>query len=289
MKTLHKGRNSVFSGLSKTDVTAANDSSGVRQLCSVHKLHAPTLQRIVELREQLQDICASVLFPPGAATVNKTLLNIPDAPPMAAQELALRQLMLASSADCVARRVPLGVIKTGPRRRRLCAYYSSHPSLLDVPLYIHPGSNLYNSDPTASLPEYIVYQNLVRNQRGDCVYMTCCSVVNPLWLSSVVADCPLLKWSEPILTPLPYYDSALDRVMCYVTPRFGAANWELPAVRRSLYEVTNNAQSGTTDNVGTPLGFRKQDEAYRCVLFIGDNTLISFIHFHFTCSLMMYS
>lgn len=284
------GKNSTAnpSHLSKSDVTAANESAGVRALCSAHRLHAPTLQRIVELREQLQDISASVLLPATTTSTSstnnitatapptaKSLLDVPLAPPTAAQELALRQLLVSGFCDSIARRVPLGIIKTGPRRRRLCAYYSSHPSLQDIPLYIHPGSNLYKSDPTANLPEFITYQNLVRNQRGDCIYMTCVSVVNPLWLSSVAADCPLLKWSDPILSPVPYFDPHADAVMCFVTPRFGVHNWDLPAMRRSLAECVsyslgnnNNASGSGGESLGTPPGLRKENEAYRCALFL---------------------
>ena len=274
------------SHLSKSDVAAANESAGVRTLCNAHRLHAPTLQRIVELREQLQDISASVLLPATAnanssaasstSTTNasaKSLLDVPLAPPTAAQELALRQLLVSGFCDSIARKVPLGIIKTGPRRRRLCAYYSSHPSLQDIPLYIHPGSNLYKSDPTANLPEFITYQNLVRNQRGDCIYMTCVSVVNPLWLSSVAADCPLLRWSDPILSPAPYFDPHADAVMCFVTPRFGVHSWDLPAMRRSLMECvsyslsSNSNSSNSGESLGTPAGLRKENEAYRYAYF----------------------
>jgi len=269
----------------KADVLAANEGPGVRALCSAHHLHAPTLQRIVELRDQLQDISTSVLLStaPASSRAGDTkkdsdstesmndLLAVPLQPPSSAQELALRQLVVSGFCDSIARRVPLGVIKTGPRRRRLTAYYSSHPALQDVPLYLHPGSNLYRKDPTASLPEFVTYGSLVRNQRGDCIYMTCVSTVSPSWLSSVAADCPLLRWSAPVSTPTPYYDAAADAIMCYVTPRFGVHSWELPVMRRPLYDCTVTATleaegssgGGKGSSVGTAIGFRKQDEAYR--------------------------
>lgn len=280
--------------LSKKEVLSANESAMVKALCSTHRLHAPTLQRIIELRDQLQDISATVLLPvhakrqnnpssvasPAKATattvvstgddssekeeklVAKQLLGVPSAPPSSAQELALRQLILSGFCDSIARRAPLGVVKTGPRRRRLTAYFSSHPALQDVPLYLHPGSNLYRKDPTATLPEFVTYGALVHNQRGDCVYMTCVSTISAAWVASVAADCPLLKWSAPLASPAPYYDHSTDTIMCCVVPRFGVHNWELPAMRRPLVDCTTGAeQSG--GNIGTPLGFRKQDEVYR--------------------------
>lgn len=266
--------------LGKREVLGANESSLVKSLCSTHHLHAPTLQRIIELRDQLQDISATVLLPAHAKrptptataasnstvavdsdrAVAKQLLAVPAAPPTSAQELALRQLILSGFCDSIARRAPLGVVKTGPRRRRLTAYFSSHPALLDVPLYLHPVSNLYRKDPTATLPEFVTYGALVHNQRGDCVYMTTVSTIAAPWIASVAADCPLLKWSSPLASPAPYYDHSSDTVMCCVIPRYGVHNWELPAMRRPLLDCTAAEQTGT---VGTPLGFRKQDEVYR--------------------------
>jgi hypothetical protein len=95
--------------------------------------------------------------------------------------------------------------------------------------------------------------------------MTCVSTVSPGWLASVAADCPLLRWSAPMASPTPYYDAASDAVMCYVTPRFGVHSWELPAMRRPLYDCTgqDGGEGAGTSVIGTPLGFRKQDEAYR--------------------------
>ena len=257
---------------SKAEVVAANESTPVKALCSVHRLHIPTLQRIVELREQLQDLSSTVLLinPNKKSTTEeeterKTLLNVPLQPPSSATELALRQLIVSGFCDSIARRVPLGVIKTGARRRRLTAYYSSHPALQDIPLYIHPGSNLYRKDPTATLPEFVSYGSLVRNQKGDCIYMACVTTVAPTWLASVAADSPLLKWSAPLATPTPYYDPVQDRVMCFVTPRFGVHNWELPAMRRSLYDCTGIATGEVSTHTPStsPLGYRKEDEAYR--------------------------
>jgi len=57
------------------------------------------------------------------------------------------------------------------RRLRLTAYLSCQPALLQQPLYIHPLSCLHRADPLASLPEFVVYGELVRSSRGDRVYM----------------------------------------------------------------------------------------------------------------------
>ncbi len=60
-------------------------------------------------------------------------------------------------------------------------------------LYIHPHSALYNTDPTADLPEFVVYGPLLTNDKGDTTYMTCVSVISAKWLNALSRDCPLLQ------------------------------------------------------------------------------------------------
>lgn len=143
-----------------------NSDQSINALCKAHRLHMMTLRRISDLRRQLQDISLSALLSSehrGASTAEacQPTLSMPATPPTAAHEVALRQLVLSGFCDSIARKVPLGTIKSGPRRRRLTAYYSCNPALHEVPLYMHPTSNLFERDPTAVLPEYIVYGSLV--------------------------------------------------------------------------------------------------------------------------------
>jgi len=140
-----------------------NSDQSINALCKAHRLHEMTLRRISDLRRQLQDISLCALLSSGASTEEacQPTLSMPATPPTAAHEVALRQLVLSGFCDSIARKVPLGTIKSGPRRRRLTAYYSCNPALHEVPLYMHPTSNLFERDPTAVLPEYIVYGSLV--------------------------------------------------------------------------------------------------------------------------------
>jgi len=191
-----------------------------------------------------------------------SLLDAPSAPPSALQETALRQLLLSGFCDSIARKAPLGVVKSGPRRRRITAYFSCHPSLSDVPLYLHPSSNQFRKDPTGQLPEYVLYSSLVQNESGDCTYMTCVTPIQARWLAAVASDCPLLKWGPPLESPAPSYDPQQDAVLCCSVPHYGAGQWELPVVRRPLVEaVADEAGAGAVE--GTPLGFRKEDAVYR--------------------------
>lgn len=101
--------------------------------------------------------------------------------------------------------------------------------------------------------------------------MTCVSPIQPSWISSVATDCPLLRWSDPLTSPPPYYDHDRDEVMCYCIPTYGTHKWSLPPVKRPLDEcVKANADLGDQTSSGgdsmssiSALGYRKIDVAYR--------------------------
>ena len=308
------------------DADGASGGQDVERFCAAQGLHLPTLRRVADLRQQLQEICATVLLTPEAQRLHLShssrpnqqqqqqlqeqehqrgvgvpkvvrevlleALDVPLAPPSEQQEQALRQLVLCGFCDSVARRVPLGVVKEGSRRRRLTAFFSCNPALQTQLLYLHPAGSLYRTDPTAPLPEFVVYSSLQRSDRGDTTYMHCVTAVSPAWLPAVAADCPLLRWSAPLPSPAPQYDPAADAVTCLVVPRFGAQRWELPPVRRSLaecitYSGGGGSRGGSSGNGGdsdddgddepaagerasipspisnAPVGFRKEDEVFR--------------------------
>ena len=261
------------------------------RLCNAHGLHQTTLQRSLDLQGQLARTCAQIFSLVSDDHVGQLSLSDKEdkhtramqwtmqlleqgiAPPSKQQEMALRQVLLTGHGDCVARRAPLGTIKTGSRRRRLTAYLSSDPALTQEPLYIHPQSVMYRSDPTADdLPEWVVYAGpsaLLKNARGDATYMTCVTPINQAWIPALLRDCPLLHWSAFLPSPSPSYDAKEDCIMCYTIPKFGAHGWELAPVKRPLAECLTSTSSsngvGDSANVNetAPIGFRKSDEPFR--------------------------
>ncbi len=179
--------------------------------------------------------------------------------------------MVTGMPDRVARRVKAGVISTGSRKQRLTAYFSCN-SDVSKPLYIHPESCLYRKDPSAELPEYVIYGALVENEAGNVTYMTSVTAIEASWLPELTKDSPLLKFSEMLPTPTPYYNQARDEITCYVIPIYGVHNWELTPVRMALteaierskcYGTTSDVENGLAAELGTLPGFRKQDEAVR--------------------------
>ena len=115
--------------------------------CNEHNLNQTTLERASELRQQLSRSCVRALNEEeGSGTSNDAekgavllLARGAASPPSRKEELALRQVLLTGFVDCIARRVPAGVIQSGSRRKKTTAYYSCDPAVTE-PLYIHTQS-----------------------------------------------------------------------------------------------------------------------------------------------------
>ena len=130
----------------------------------------------------------------------------------------------------MARRVP----STSPifashcsRRKKLTAYLSCDPNV-NEPLFIHPRSALYQIDPLAPLPEFIVYTELIRSEDGQSTYMSGVTKISASWIPELARDCPLLQWSAPLTYPAPYYDKHSDNIKCFASCTYGIHKWELP-------------------------------------------------------------
>jgi ATP-dependent RNA helicase DHX37/DHR1 len=236
--------------------------SPVIKLCNTQALQLTTLQKSYELREQLVQICSRIFFnkDDDMNEINRQL-TISSNVPTSDEETALKQVLITGSCDSIARRAAPGIIRVGSRRMRLTAYFSCNPNIVE-PLYIHPHSSVFKKDPAALLPEYVAYGPLIKNLKGDMTYMTCVTSVNPSWISTLASDCPLLQWDSPLSSPSPYYDHDTNQITCYVMPKFGVHNWELPPVARSMQSCINRDEKKDSDISGV-VGYRKKDEAYR--------------------------
>ena len=230
-----------------------------------HQLHQSTLQRSFDLRQQISKVLAKTLPPDRTPSSPGAGSSQPEewwalAPPTAEEEAALRQILLSGYCDCIARKAPFDLVKTGSRRKRMTAYISCDSSITE-PLYLHPGSTLYRKDPTAPLPECVIYESLLKNKRGDMTYMSGVTVVQKQWIPTLGASTTLLKWSPPLQSPSPFYDHETDSIICYCTPRYGPHAWELPVTKRPMIACSIVGQD--RDDASVPVGFRKKDECFR--------------------------
>ncbi len=127
----------------------------MESFCTGHGLLSTVLDKALELRQQLLIQIVSVLGPLKCDVkeqkkekreddqlklprhlcisikqyqLHRNVVQIQqdgdNVPPTAAQRVALSQLLLAAYCDKVAKRVPVGTIRSGTRRERLTAYHS---------------------------------------------------------------------------------------------------------------------------------------------------------------------
>jgi ATP-dependent RNA helicase DHX37/DHR1 len=259
----------------KSKLLGDNELYKMEEFCHQHHLHQPTIQRSFDLRNQLSRIFSRVFEQDMKPNDHNSINNSIDesswsflSPPSDTEEIALRQIIVAGYCDNIARKAPYDLIKVGSRRKRFTAYVSCDPNITG-PIYIHPDSTLYHKDPTAVLPEYVLYESLMENTRGDYTYMTSVTLIRDIWIPSICYNSLLLKWSLPLSTPLPYYNNEKDCVMCYCIPKYGTHNWELPIVQRSMLECVKVSQISKSDNsrhddkMVNSIGYRKQDEHIR--------------------------
>lgn len=81
-----------------------------------------------------------------------------------------------------------------------------------------------------------------------------------------------LQWSKPLESPLPFYDSQEDRVLCYSIPRYGVHRWNLPPMKIELAILgsllNTNSLDPHSEKTGpalstAPVGFRDTDLHFR--------------------------
>jgi HrpA-like RNA helicase len=291
------------------------------KFCSSYSLHELTLQRIVDLRNQLQGIAESLLpriissmkGPSSSSSSSSFSFTFPSpiAPPTTIEETIIRQLLLTGYCDQIAKKIPAGFIKFGNKRSRFTAYMSCHNMFYTkemilkqkekqqkstfsqkqlnsltkdtkesslVPIYIHPSSNLFPSNPLSSKqPQYLLYQNIIMNSSQTTYYMTNVTIIEEKWISTILKDCPLLSYGEILSSPSPYYDEKVDMIYCSVQPKYGNPSmitlWELSTVNRPMIDILkkkypffglqDKMDGKGSSSVQSLVGYRKEDEIYR--------------------------
>lgn len=148
--------------------------------------------------------------------------------PTEAQCKVLRQLILSSHLDKVAKKLPDGyIVQQDPndpskkiKKKLRHAYECMETSEF---VYINSQSVLRGEE-----PEFIVYRELYEN--GKKKYMRDIAVIDSTWLP-YYADklCHFAesqdKWQGP-----PRYDKELDMIICTTTATYGTLNWQLGIV-----------------------------------------------------------
>ncbi|KAG5188228.1 hypothetical protein JKP88DRAFT_353468 [Tribonema minus] len=231
--------------------------------CQGLGLHAPTMDRALQLRRQLTRLAemrfgAPALEDGSVAAASRKHLVPSLGPPTPAQELLLRQALLSGLLDCVAKRAPASTLQLstdqGARAkgwRQRCAYLSCSGDV-SVPLYIRHTSSVY-TDNFDALPEWVAYVglegaakghdshdfetdrneggNYARDALGGYAFMRCVTPIDPTWLTGLAVGTPLLRLGELLQSPAPFYDREKDAIIGCAHSKYGVHGWAVPHAR----------------------------------------------------------
>ncbi|KAF1760972.1 hypothetical protein GCK72_009225 [Caenorhabditis remanei] len=183
--------------------------------CEKVGLRVKALVEARKLRQQLTNIVN--------ASCKKEQVAMLDAhlpPPTEQQSQLLRQMVVASFSDRLARRVDRSV---GQEEVQKGAYETT---LITEHVFIDPCSVLFTEE-----PEFVIYQELV--QVNEKKLMTSVCAVDKEWISRLAESyCKFGESSDKNLEPI--YDGVKDAVCKNVKVTFGPLDWKLPNENRKV-------------------------------------------------------
>lgn len=214
-------------------ICAADSFKCSTKLCLENGLRTKAMLEIDKLRKQLTHEINSNLNYPSIKT-DQTLKK-----PTDAQIKVLRQLLLSSYCDHVARRLSNkemmekkldDPVKSGKKRLR-CAYECMET---DVPVYMSSESVLKGEH-----PEYIIYKELYQGDKK--MYMRDVAVIDPEWFPFYANKlCNFSDNSDKAQSP-PKYDEELDQIICCRPTTYGPLNWQLGSIDVPMHLLETGA------------------------------------------------
>lgn len=231
----------MFENMSSDALTVANAlrsyelAGNPGEFCRTNSLHLKTMDEMSKLRKQLLQLVFNQKMEKklkqdftwdfgNLADVEFAWMESMDKPLTPTQEDILGQAICAGWADRIARRLRSHMkLKALPEGQRPKAVRYQACSV-EENVFLHPTSSV-----ARLAPEFVVYNELIQTSRP---YMRGVTSVKPTWL--VLHARALCTFSRPLADPLPYYDSSLDEIFCWVAPTFGPHLWELPLDRSPM-------------------------------------------------------
>lgn len=210
----------MIGAICKSDVSFCSTKS-----CSDLGLRTKAMLEIHKLREQLlKEGKKNFEFDVGELTLTK---------PTSPQVKILRQLLLSSFCDHVARKIPDGyVVKKDPNdpnrtiKKKLKHAYESMET--DKPVFICPESVLRGEH-----PDFVIYRELYRGEKK--MYMRDVAVIDPKWLSHYAFKLCQVSDNLDKSTSQPRYDPALDQMICSREVSYGPLNWPLGCIEVPMH------------------------------------------------------
>lgn len=191
-------------------VGASEFAGCIPNFCMQNGLRPKAMTEIHKLRKQLTSHM-NELFPYLQLSVDPNMN-----PPSDIQAKLLRQILLTSLLDHVARKIPDEEIAETDKKRLRHAYRSIET---EDPVFLSPHSVLNHDN-----PEFVVYFEIFETGK---LYMRGVAAVEVEWLPIYAKK--QCTFSKPLEDPPPFYDPFDDCVKCHCRSTFGPYCWPLPA------------------------------------------------------------
>jgi ATP-dependent RNA helicase DHX37/DHR1 len=208
-----------------------------RSFCNENGLNYTIMTRIQRMRSHLATIAKNRLGSASGVAAMTGGFSYKMTPPNKLQERLLMQTIASGLLDHVAVLAPAGTMSGNDPNMRsaymLCTSASSEPLFLDRTSTVY--SRAYRQ-----LPRWVCYDSILRKTTKDGTPIAVMKNITPIeasWLGDVAKGTQLLTFCAPLPSPPPIYDAGEDAILCSVATKFGSHGWEIPPVKRVLYDV----------------------------------------------------
>lgn len=194
--------------------------------CNKYGIRTKAMLEIFKLREQLLKEVQSNFNYNEEDSQMTTIVK-----PSDVQASLLRQLLLSSFGDHVARKIPDGEITERNRddpnkinKKKLKNAYECMET--ESIVYIDSQSVLKGSH-----PEYVIYKELVQGEKK--MYMRDLCVIDPTWLPHYSHK--MCHFSDKTTSDHPRYDRQMDQIICTRSTTYGPMNWPLGIIEVPMH------------------------------------------------------
>ena len=216
----------------------ATEQMACRRFCEENRLNYVTMTRVQKLRSHLARLAKLRLRGVDAVASKTGGFLSTMKPPNRLQENLLMQAIASGLLDNIALLAPQGSI-SGDHPFSLRSAYLSCSLPSDEPLFMDRNSVMFSRD-FRQLPQWVCYDSVVKKTASDGTplkVMKKITPVDPSWIGAIAKGSQLLVLGAPLPVPTPHYDKEKDAVMCSVVTKFGSHGWELPPVKREMFET----------------------------------------------------
>jgi ATP-dependent RNA helicase DHX37/DHR1 len=215
-----------------------------RKFCDENGLNYVIMNRIQKMRRHLASVAKNRLGTAEGVAAKTGGFTFKMKPPDKLQESLLIQSIASGLLDHVALLATPGSI-SGDYPIDLRSAYIGCTSSTKNPLFLDRASTVYTRD-YRQLPRWVCYDSIVRKTSKDGIplyVMKNITPIDPSFLGEISTGSRLLGLGKALSSPPPKYDPGKDAVLCFVTTKYGSHGWEIPPVKRPLYDVLQNQEA----------------------------------------------